>query len=204
MSDEAASQSRDDVKPSGLERLSVPRALARGNQRSDRSFWLFNAVLSAAALAFLAYILMIRRATGAVVDLRFMPAVNASFNALSACLLTAGWIAIRRGARERHKYLMVSAFASSSLFLVGYLTYHWVHGDTKFGGHGAVKLAYLLILATHVLLSMAIVPMCLGSFYFAWRRRFATHRRIGRVLLPIWLYVSVTGVVIFFMLRAYA
>lgn len=173
-------------------------------QESDRSFWIFNAVLSAAALGFLAYILMIRRATGATVDLRFMPAVNASFNALSACLLAAGWVTIRRGARTVHKYLMVSAFASSSLFLVGYLTYHWVHGDTKFGGHGTIKLVYLLILATHVLLSMVIVPMCLGSFYFAWQKRFATHRKIGRVLLPIWLYVSVTGVVIFFMLRAYA
>jgi putative membrane protein len=172
--------------------------------QNDRGFWLFNAVLSAAALAFLAYILMIRRSAGATVDLRFMPAVNASFNALAACFLTAGWIAIRRDARTVHKYLMVSAFASSSLFLVGYLVYHWVHGDTKFGGHGAMKAVYLLILASHVLLSMAIVPMCLGSFYFAWQKRFATHRRMGRVLLPIWLYVSVTGVVIFFLLRAYS
>ncbi len=172
--------------------------------QNDRSFWLFNAVLSAAALSFLAYILMIRRATGASIDLRFMPAVNASFNALAACFLTAGWIAIRRGARTVHKYFMVSAFASSSLFLVGYLVYHWAHGDTKFGGHGAIKLVYLLILASHVLLSMAIVPMCLGSFYFAWQKRFTTHRKMGRVLLPIWLYVSVTGVVIFFLLRAYA
>jgi putative membrane protein len=172
--------------------------------KSDRGFWIFNAVLSAAALSFLAYILMIRTATGASVNLRFMPAVNATFNALAACLLTAGWLAIRRGARVVHKYLMVSAFASSSLFLVGYLVYHWAHGDTKFGGHGAIKAIYLLILATHVLLSMAIVPMCLGSFYFAWQKRFPTHRKIGRVLLPIWLYVSVTGVVIFFLLRAYA
>lgn len=170
---------------------------------SDRPFWLFNAALSAAALSFLAYILMVRSAHTASVDLRFMPAVNASFNALSATLLTVGWLAIRRGARTLHKYLMVSAFVSSSLFLVGYLTYHWVHGDTKFGGHGAVKLAYLLILASHVLLSMAVVPLCLGSFFFAWKQRFTTHRRIGRVLLPIWLYVSVTGVVIFFMLRAF-
>lgn len=171
---------------------------------TDRAFWAFNAALSAAALSFLAYILMIRSASGATVDLRFLPAINASFNALSATLLATGWMAIRRGARTIHKYLMVSAFASSSLFLVGYLVYHWAHGDTKFGGHGPIRVVYLLILASHVLLSMAIVPMCLASFYFAWRQRFATHRRIGRVLLPIWLYVSVTGVVIFFMLRAFA
>ena len=170
---------------------------------TDRPFWIFNAVLSTAALAFLAYILMVRHGSSSTA-LSFMPAVNASFNALSATLLSIGWVAIRRGARTLHKYLMVSAFASSSLFLVGYLTYHWVHGDTKFGGHGAIKLAYLLILATHILLSMVVVPMCLGSFYFAYRQRFVTHRKIGRVLLPIWLYVSVTGVVIFVMLRAYA
>ncbi|MBI2390768.1 MAG: DUF420 domain-containing protein [Deltaproteobacteria bacterium] len=176
---------------------------AEREQGTDRGFWAFNAALSTAALAFLAYILLLRRGSGASVDLRFMPAVNASFNALSTVLLASGWVAIRRGARAVHKYLMVSAFVSSSLFLVGYLVYHWTHGDTKFGGHGAIKVVYLLVLATHVLLSMAVVPMCLGSFYMALRRRFEAHRRIGRVLLPIWLYVSATGVAIFFMLRAY-
>jgi putative membrane protein len=185
---------------------------ARSRSSLDRSFWLFNAVLSAAALGFLAYILLLRRGSGASVDLSFMPAVNASFNALSTVLLAAGWIAIRNQARTAHKYLMVSAFASSSLFLVGYLVYHWVHGDTKFGGHGAIKGVYLLVLASHVLLSMVVVPLCLGSFYMAFRGSssersgdyFGTHRKIGRVLLPIWLYVSVTGVVIFLLLRAYS
>ncbi len=171
---------------------------------NDRGFWAFNAALSAAALSFLAYILLVRRGGGSTVDLSFMPAVNASFNALSTVLLASGWVAIRRKAKTAHKYLMVSAFASSSLFLVGYLVYHWVHGDTKFGGHGGVKVAYLLVLASHVLLSMAVVPMCLGSFYMAYRNNVETHRKIGRVLLPIWLYVSVTGVLIFFLLRAYS
>lgn len=176
----------------------------RTESGSDKGFWAFNAALSGAALAFLAYILLLRRGGGSSVDLSFMPAVNASFNALSSVLLASGWVAIRRQARTAHKYLMVSAFASSSLFLVGYLVYHWVHGDTKFGGHGAAKVAYLLVLASHVLLSMAVVPMCLGSFYMALRGNFGVHRKIGKVLLPIWLYVSVTGVLIFFLLRAYA
>lgn len=175
-----------------------------GAQTIDRRFWFFNGVVSASALAFLAYILMIRRASGASVDLSFLPAVNASLNAMAAVLLAAGWVAIRRGNRTLHPYLMTSAFAASSLFLVSYLVYHWAHGDTKFGGHGGVRAFYLLVLATHVLLSMVIVPLCLGSFWFSYRKRFATHRKIGRVLLPIWLYVSVTGVLIFFMLRAYA
>lgn len=173
-------------------------------QRSDKGFWAFNAALSTAALGFLAYILLLRRGSGSSVDLSFLPAVNASFNALSTVLLASGWWAIRNGKRTTHKYLMVSAFASSSLFLVGYLVYHWAHGDTKFGGHGAIKAIYLLILASHVLLSMAVVPMCLGSFYMAWRGNNGTHRKIGRVLLPIWLYVSVTGVAIFLMLRGYS
>jgi putative membrane protein len=168
---------------------------------TDKRFFVFNGVVSAAALAFLAYILMIRRAEGASVDLRFLPAVNASLNATAGVLLAAGWIAIRRGARKLHQYLMVSAFASSSLFLVSYLVYHWAHGDTKFAGTGAIRTVYLLVLASHVLLSMAIVPMCLSSFWFAWRKRFSVHRKIGKVLLPIWLYVSVTGVLIFFLLK---
>ncbi len=169
---------------------------------SDRSFYVFTAVVSAAALAFLSYILLIRRG-GAVegVDLRFLPAVNASLNALAASFLAAGWVAIRRGARRAHQYLMVSAFASSGLFLVCYLAYHYVHGDTRYAGGGVMKAVYLAILASHVLLSLFVVPGALVSFYFAWRKSFSRHKKVTRWLAPIWLYVSVTGVVIFFMLR---
>jgi putative membrane protein len=169
---------------------------------SDRNFYVFNAVVSVSAVAFLFYILVIRRGTaGTGLDLRFMPAVNASLNALSACLLVTGWIAIRRKAVQLHKYCQVSAFVSSSLFLIGYLAYHFVHGDTKFQGRGPIRAIYLLILASHIVLSVGIVPMALTSLYFAWKRAFVKHRAIARVTLPIWLYVSVTGVVIFFMLR---
>ena len=169
---------------------------------SDRGFFVFTAVVSLAALSLLGWLLLIRRG-GAVagLDLRFLPAVNASLNALSAALLTGGWAAIRRGARRAHQYLMVSAFVSSTLFLVCYLAYHFVHGDTRYAGGGALKAVYLLILASHVLLSMAVVPGALLSFYFAWRNAFERHRRVTRWLAPVWLYVSVTGVVIFFMLR---
>ncbi len=168
---------------------------------SDRTFYVFNAVLSVVALAVLFYILILRRGSGgAGLDLRFMPAVNASLNALAATLLTAGWVAIRRKAVTVHKYCMVSAFAASALFLVGYLAYHFVHGDTKYVG--PMRGLYLSILASHVLLSMGIVPLALSSFYFALvKRSFRQHARVARVTLPIWLYVSVTGVVIFFMLR---
>ena len=180
-------------------------ATAPADQAADRRFYVFTAIVTVAALGLLTWLLVVRKADpSAGIDLRFMPAVNASLNALSATLLTIGYVFIRRGERRRHQFMMVSAFASSTLFLVGYLGYHYVHGDTKFQGHGAVRAIYLLILATHILLSMFIVPGALTTFYFAWRKSFARHRRIARVLLPIWLYVSVTGVVIFFMLRGSA
>jgi putative membrane protein len=178
------------------------QATASSQSTSDRRFYVFNAVISASAVAFLFYILVIRRGTaGTGLDLRFMPAVNASLNALSACLLVTGWVAIRRKAVQLHRYCQVSAFASSCLFLVGYLAYHFVHGDTKFQGRGPVRALYLVILTSHIVLSMGVVPMALTALYFAWKRTFVKHRAIARVTLPIWLYVSVTGVVIFFMLR---
>ena len=97
---------------------------------------------------------------------------------------------------------MIAAFASSSFFLVGYLAYHYVHGDTPYRGTGAGRTAYLLMLASHVILSIPVVPMCLAAFYFAFQRRFVTHKKLTKVLFPIWLYVSVTGVLVFFVLRA--
>ncbi|WP_437659325.1 DUF420 domain-containing protein [Sorangium sp. So ce1182] len=167
---------------------------------SDRSFFVFNAVLSAAALAFLAYILIIRRGAGGA-DLRFMPPLNAALNATAATLLVAGWVAIKRRAVVVHKYLMVSAFVASSLFLVGYLAYHFVHGDTKYQGTGPLRAVYFAVLISHIVLSAGIVPLALTSFYFAYKASFAKHARVARVTLPLWLYVSVTGVLIYFMLR---
>lgn len=168
---------------------------------SDRSFFVFNAVLSVVALSLLAYLLLIRRGTAGELDLSFMPAINAGLNATAATCLAAGWFAIRAKKQRVHKFLMVSAFAASALFLVGYLTYHFVHGDTRFQGTGAIRVVYLLILASHVLLSMTVVPLALTSFFFAYKGTFARHRRVAKITLPIWLYVSVTGVVVFFMLR---
>jgi putative membrane protein len=170
--------------------------------RPDRAFYAFNAVLSTAALAFLAWLLLLNEGGGVDADLSFLPAVNAGLNSTAATLIVAGWVAIRRRNRKAHQYLMVGAFAASALFLVSYVIYHYAHGDTRYAGEGALRTVYLLILASHVILSMFVVPLCLSAFYFAFRKRFETHKRITRVLAPIWLYVSVTGVVIFAMLRA--
>lgn len=167
-----------------------------------RAFLVFNAVLSSAALAFLAWLLLVHEGGGAGADLSFLPAVNAGLNSVAALLIVAGWIAIRRGGRRAHRYLMVSAFAASALFLVSYVVYHYAHGDTRYTGDGVMRLVYFGVLITHVLLSMAVVPMALSALWLAYKKRFAAHKRVTRVLAPIWLYVSVTGVVIFFMLRS--
>ena len=168
----------------------------------DRNFAIFTAVVSAAALSFLFWLLVWRTAdptTG--MNLRFLPAVNASFNSLSAVLLTTGYVLIRRGRADLHKYAMVGAFAASTLFLVSYVTYHYVHGDTKFIGEGFIRPVYFAVLISHILLSVVVVPGALLAFWFAGTRRFITHKKITRVLFPVWLYVSVTGVVIFAMLK---
>lgn len=168
---------------------------------TDRPFYVFNVALSILALGAIAYLLLVRREGASGLDLSFMPAVNASMNAVAASLLVAGYAAIRRGRRRVHQTLMISAFAASTLFLVGYLSYHYVHGDTRYEGAGAMRVAYLILLATHVLASMFVLPLALTTFWLAGRGRFDRHRRIARITLPLWLYVSVTGVIVFFMLH---
>lgn len=173
---------------------------AASDSRQDRLFYAFTAVLSVVALSFIGYILMVHRgASGA--ELSFLPAVNAGLNATAATLLTAGWVAIRRKQTVLHRYLMLGAFTASSVFLVGYLTYHYVHGDTRYPVGAPLRGAYLAMLASHVILSIPVVPMALVALYFAAQKRFERHRRVTRWLAPIWLYVSVTGVLVFAMLR---
>jgi putative membrane protein len=170
--------------------------------RADRAFAVFALVFSAIAVAIIGWLLLGRDGGGSTLDVRFLPAVNASLNATSAALLVAGWVAIRRKNRVLHQRLMISAFAVSALFLVSYLVYHYVHGDTRYPGEGALRVAYLLLLASHVLLSLPVVPLALLAFWFAYRKNFVTHRRITRVLAPVWVYVSVTGVLVYLMLKS--
>jgi putative membrane protein len=171
------------------------------NPQADRTFFVFNAIVSTAAVGFIAFILFRDAAPASGRDLSFLPAVNATCNALSALCLVTGYVAIRRRAVHVHRLCMVSAFALSAIFLVGYLTYHFVHGDTRYTGVGPIRVVYFLILITHIVLSITVVPLALTSFYFAFTHAWQRHRRLNRVFLPIWLYVSVTGVIIFFMLR---
>jgi len=129
-----------------------------------------------------------------------LPTLNALLNATSACLLAAGYIAVRRGRRGRHRSLMTAALVSSTLFLASYLTYHAHAGTTRFVGAPPVRAVYLAILGTHTVLAVAIVPLVILAVARALRGEFARHRRVARWALPLWLYVSVTGVVIYLML----
>ncbi|MFW6051157.1 MAG: DUF420 domain-containing protein [Myxococcota bacterium] len=126
--------------------------------------------------------------------------LNACLNATAATLLVLAYASIRRGRVQAHRRLMVAALVVSSLFLVSYLTRYGLSGDTPFRGEGWLRPVYFAILISHVLLAMAVVPLVLRTVYLAVRERFADHRRIARITLPIWMYVSVTGVVVYLML----
>lgn len=130
----------------------------------------------------------------------FLPHVNAVLNTTSALLLLAGFRFIRRGQIRAHRNCQVSAVLTSALFLVSYLTYHYYHGATRFTGQGLVRPLYFTILFTHTILAVVIVPLILVTLYRASRGDFLRHRRIARLTLPLWLYVSVTGVIVYLML----
>ena len=129
-----------------------------------------------------------------------LPAVNASLNATSAVLLAVGYAFIRKKQVNAHRACMVSAFVVSTLFLVSYVVYHLHAGRMKFPGQGLVRVVYFTVLLTHTVLAVAIVPLVLTTLYRAVRGQFERHVRIARWTLPIWFYVSVTGVIIYFML----
>jgi uncharacterized membrane protein YozB (DUF420 family) len=129
-----------------------------------------------------------------------LPALNATLNATSAILLTIGWVLIRRGRWRQHRVFMIAAFCTSVLFLISYLTYHAHVGSKHFTGQGAIRAVYFAILLTHTVLAVVIVPLVLVTLSRGLASRFDRHRAIARWTLPIWMYVSVTGVVVYLML----
>jgi len=129
-----------------------------------------------------------------------LPTLNAALNTLSAVFLCAGYFFIRTKNRDNHRRCMVVALACSTLFLISYLAYHFQVGSVGFKGQGWIRPVYFTILITHTILAAAVVPLALVTLSRALRERFDAHRRIARWTFPIWLYVSVTGVVIYLML----
>jgi uncharacterized membrane protein YozB (DUF420 family) len=129
-----------------------------------------------------------------------LPTLNATLNAIATMLLVSGYVLIKRGRQRQHQWCMISALITSALFLVSYVIYHLNAGSRPFEGQGAIRLVYFAILITHVILAAVIVPLALATATRGLRAQFDKHVRIARWTFPIWLYVSVTGVVIYLML----
>jgi uncharacterized membrane protein YozB (DUF420 family) len=130
----------------------------------------------------------------------YLPHLNACLNGTSAILLFAGYSFIRSGKVAAHRACQISALVVSILFLASYLTYHYYHGATRFQGTGLARPIYFTILTSHTILAVVIVPLVVITFYRAFRLDFVRHRKIARITLPLWLYVSITGVVVYLML----
>lgn len=138
-----------------------------------------------------------------VSPLPFLPPIYATINGITAIVLIAGVLAIKKGNRILHQRLMTSAIALSLAFLVMYIAYHMTTDSTKFGGEGAIKMVYFFILITHIILSIAVIPLVLITYVRALAERFDRHKKIARITFPIWLYVAVTGVVVYLMISPY-
>ncbi|HEX3344029.1 MAG TPA: DUF420 domain-containing protein [Polyangiaceae bacterium] len=163
-------------------------------------------VLAASLVAFLALVGVIYghgRAAEVPTWVSWLPALNAFLNGTSAVFLVLAYRAIRRRDVVTHSRRILTSLAASALFLVSYIVYHSVHGDTHFAGHGLVRPLYFFILVSHIVLSAVVLPLIFMSLFFSLSGRFPRHKKIARYTLPIWLYVSVTGVLVFALLRAY-
>lgn len=132
-----------------------------------------------------------------------LPISNVIFNSLSSILLVLGLREIKHKNFSRHMKFMIGAFIMSACFLIGYVIHAYFIGDTKFMGEGIIRPIYFFILISHIILSAFVLPLVLSSFYFAFSGKFKTHRKLSKVTFPIWLYVSVTGVLIFTILRVF-
>lgn len=135
-----------------------------------------------------------------MIEIADLPAVNASLNAIATVLLATGWVLISQGKVEQHRRCMLAAFVTSALFLTSYLVYHFNVGSIAFTGQGPIRILYFTILISHIILAIAILPMALITLTRALRSQFDAHRRIARWTLPLWLYVSITGVIVYAML----
>jgi len=161
-------------------------------------------LVSAGVVAAVAVLLLGRQpAPGGTIDVSALPALNAALNATSAVLLTVGYIFIRRRRVAAHLACMLSAFGVSTLFLASYVIYHYYAGSRPFAGAGWIRPVYFVLLVSHIVLAATIVPLALTTIFRALTGQLSRHRRIARWTLPIWLYVSVTGVLVYWMLHRF-
>jgi len=171
---------------------------------SNRSFVIWNLAVSSVAVLFLVWLIYLHQTSGSFSqELSFLPALNATLNGLSALSLLVGRYFISRKNRAMHRNSMVSALLFSALFLVSYVVYHFVHGDTKFMAEGIIRPIYFFVLISHIALSVVVLPLITGTFFFALTDRLEIHRKIVKFTFPLWLYVSVTGVLIFLLIKMF-
>ena len=158
--------------------------------------------ISAIILAFLFWLIYFKTPGKTDADwVGSLPTVFASLNAISACCLAVGIVAIKRGLKQIHIGMMISATVSSGLFLICYIVYHHYHGDTKFLGEGIIRPIYFFILISHIILSVVVVPLILLTLWFAIKKYYEKHKRIAKWTFPIWMYVSVTGILVYVILQ---
>lgn len=184
------------------EKVNIPNQAKILQQVSAKTAFQIIVGVSVAALLFLVWLIYWNEgADTSYTWVPYLPACNAAFNSLSTLFLLLGLREIKNRNFNRHMKFMTAAFIASTLFLVSYVIYHHFQGDTKFLSEGVVRYVYFFILITHIALSAFVVPLVLSSFYLALTGKFQKHRKVSRWTFPIWLYVSITGVVIFFMLK---
>lgn len=159
--------------------------------------------LSAVVLGFLFWLIYFQEPVSSEGGYLWLPAFNAGCNAVSALLVIIGLVAISKQRKRTHGVCMMGATLTSGLFLAGYLWWHSLHGDSPFMGQGLVRPVYYFILITHIVLSMAVVPLIFTTLGFAALRKWRAHRAVARWTYPIWIYVSVTGVLVFLFLRVW-
>jgi len=157
--------------------------------------------ISAVATAFLFWLIYVHPAAASSAQYAFLPALNALLNGLSATALAIGYIFIRARRISAHRAAMMTAFGFSTLFLVSYILHHALHGDVRYPVHAALRSLYLPLLASHIVLAVVALPLVLVTFFLSLSGRFREHRKVARWTFPLWLYVSITGVVTYILLR---
>ena len=174
------------------------------SKTNDTRYFLLIALLSVTVPLLVTFLLFVPQ-TGKLgdVDVTFLPKLHAMLNSLTAIALVLGFTFIKKGNIRYHRFAMVTAIVLSAFFLISYVTYHYQAPPTRFGGEGTIRGIYYFVLLTHIVLAAVIVPLVLLSVYFAISNQFDRHRRIARWTLPIWLYVAITGVVVYFMISPY-
>jgi len=171
---------------------------------NDTKYLVLIAVLSVAVPLLVTLVLFVPQ-TGKLgdVDVTFLPKLHALLNSFTAVALVVGYRFIKKGNIRFHRFSMTTAFVLSAFFLISYVTYHYQAAPTSYGGVGIMRTIYYFVLISHIILAALIVPFVLLSVYFAISKQFVRHKRISRWTFPLWLYVAVTGVLVYFMISPY-